>query len=173
MAEATAIREQGRPPGALKPVMLPGDTVSAPTRTPGAYPGVYRERQRQNGRQYYGSIGILGDRKASEKQQVKNYSFFGAPVGIFFFTELNYLNAWRDCGMFIQSVMLAARAEGLHTISQGAWTNFEGLVRKHTGADSQLTLLCGMGLGYDVADDPVNQFRTPRPPLAECATFKW
>ena len=29
-----------------------------------------------------------------------------------------------DCGMFIQNVMVAARARGLHTCPQAAWNGF-------------------------------------------------
>ena len=51
--------------------------------------------------------------------------------------------------------------------------NYDELIRTYTGASDQLGLLCGMGLGYEVEDDPVNQFVTIRPPLEEFATFKW
>lgn len=66
-----------------------------------------------------------------------------------------------------------AGAEGLHTIAQGAWNYWDGLIRKYTDAPDHLGLLCGMGLGYEVAEDPVNQFKTIRPPLEEYADFKW
>jgi len=170
--EATADRKvNGRPPARLPIPMDPTDPDSKPKRTPKAYPQIYRERSRANGRQYYGTIGILGNREAGSIQQIKNYEFFGAPIGIFIFTTLNYLNAWRDCGMFIQSIMLAARGHGLHTIAQGAWTNYEELVRKYTGAPETATLICGVGLGYEVPGDPVNQFVTDRVPASAFATI--
>lgn len=170
--EATADRKaNGKPPIRLPLPMDPTDPDSKPRRTPKTYPQIYRERSRANGRQYYGSIGIMGNREAGSIQQIKNYEFFGAPVGIFIYTNLNYLNSWRDCGMFIQSIMLAARGHGLHTIAQGAWTNYDALVRKYTGAPETETLICGMGLGYEVPGDPVNQFVTDRAPVAEFATI--
>ena len=133
----------------------PNPDGSNPRQFPRNYLQKYKDRSRANGRQYYSHIGILGDREQGSVQQRKNYEFFGAPVGIFFYTDLNYLNAWRDCGMFIQTVMLVARAEGLDTIAQGAWRNYEQIVRKYTKADSTETMICGMALGYRDPDEKV------------------
>lgn len=170
--EAIADRKANGQPPSRPPIPVdPTDPDSKPKRTPKKYPQIYSERSRANGRQYYGSIGIMGNREAGSIQQIKNYEFFGAPVGIFIYTKLNYLNAWRDCGMFIQSIMLAARGHGLHTIAQGAWTNYDQLIRKHTGAPETETLICGVGLGYEVPDDPVNQFVTDRVPVSAFATI--
>lgn len=165
--ETLQLRHQGILPDRAPTPALDSD----PKRRPRVYPDLYTQRSKSNGRQYYRHIGILGDRKRGREQQIKNYEFFGAPVGLFFFTDLNYLNAWRDCGMFIQSVMLAARAYGLHTIAQGAWTNYDELVRKFTHAPLEETMLCGMGLGYEDPADIVNTLRTDRVPLQSFAKF--
>jgi nitroreductase len=64
--------------------------------------------------------------------------------------------------MFIQSVMVAARARGLDTCPQAAWNGFANIILPHIGAGSDEMLVCGMALGYADTTDVVNTFRTPR-----------
>jgi nitroreductase len=67
-----------------------------------------------------------------------------------------------DYGMFLQNVMLAARARGLHTCPQAAWNGFARIVLPHVGAGSDEMLVCGISLGYADQVEPVNSFHTPR-----------
>jgi nitroreductase len=76
-----------------------------------------------------------------------------------------------DYGMFLQNIMVAARARGLHTCPQAAWDEFASVVKPHIGAGEDEILLCGMSLGYADPDDPVNRFHTPREPAA--AFTRW
>ena len=69
------------------------------------------------------------------------------------------LGSWIDCGMFIQSVMLAARAEGLETCSQAAFCNYYDTVMHLLGAPDDQMLICGMSIGYAVSESLVNTFR--------------
>ena len=74
----------------------------------------------------YGLLGIeKGDREGMARQTARNYAFFDAPVGLFVTTE-SYLTlgSWADTGMYIQTIMLAARAFDLHTCPQAAWIPF-------------------------------------------------
>ena len=71
-----------------------------------------------------------------------------------------------DYGMFLQSVMLAARAHGLHTCPQAAWNGFATIILPHVGAGPDEMLVCGMALGYADDEDIVNTFRTPREAVA-------
>ncbi len=135
--------------------------------TPSPLPEPYRTRSRTSGRALYELAGVpRGDREAHHAQQRRNYLFFGAPVGLFFFMDRFLLHgSWLDCGMFIQNVMLAARARGLDTCAQGAWANFHPLVRAHVGAGEEELLICGMSLGYADPVAPVNRLETEREPL--------
>jgi nitroreductase len=67
-----------------------------------------------------------------------------------------------DYGMFLQTLMLAARALGLHTCPQAAWNNFAKIVMPFIGAGSSEKLVCGMSLGYADEAAPVNTYKTPR-----------
>jgi len=76
-----------------------------------------------------------------------------------------------DYGMFVQNVMLAARARGLHTCPQAAWNNFHKIIFKHVGAQENEMMVCGMSLGYADESAIVNTFKTTR---VEASAFtKW
>ena len=64
--------------------------------------------------------------------------------------------------MFLQSVMLAARAHGLHTCPQAAWNGFATIILPHIGAGPDEMLVCGMALGYADETATVNTFETTR-----------
>ena len=55
---------------------------------------------------------------------------------------------WSDVGMFIQSVLLLALENNLHTCAQESWASFHDLVNKHTKAPKNLMLFCGISIGY-------------------------
>ncbi|MEK9895909.1 MAG: nitroreductase family protein, partial [Burkholderiaceae bacterium] len=67
-----------------------------------------------------------------------------------------------DYGMFLQNLMLAARAHGLHTCPQAAWNQFASIILPHIGAEANDMLVCGMALGYADPQQPVNDYRTVR-----------
>ena len=105
-------------------------------------------------------------------QHGRNYTFFDAPVGMFFTIDRDMeLGSWIDCGMFIQSVMLAARAEGLETCSQAAFCNYYDTVMHLLGAPDDQMLICGMSIGHAVSESLVNTFRTEREPVSTYTTF--
>ena len=124
----------------------------------------FLDRRRQNGWALYGLLGLTRDNKdGMHQQQQRNFRFFDAPVGLFFTTHTSMQGAALvDFGMFMQTLMLAAKTQGLDTCAQGAWRNFSKLVMRHLQAGPEEVLVCGMSLGY--ADDQalVNQLETPR-----------
>ena len=136
-------------------------------------PDIFRQRRRENGIGLYRLLGIgKEDREAADAQQRRNYLFFGAPVGLFIFVHKALsIGSWVDTGMFLQAIMMAARARGLDTCPQGAWANFHTVVRAHVGAGEDETLVCGMALGRADLASLVNRFETPRAPLDEFVTF--
>src|SRR3954469_16701022 len=83
------------------------------------YPTKWREpslaRRRKLGWDLYGLLGIgKGEREKTKVQHARNFLFFDAPVGLIFTIDDDLeKGSWLDYGMFLQSVMLAARAWGL------------------------------------------------------------
>ena len=112
---------------------------------------LHTSRRRKIGWDLYGLVGIKkGDRKRTAIQARRNYCFFDAPVGIFFTTDA-YLGkgSWSDVGLYMQTVMLAARGEGLHTCPQAAWITFQEPIFKHLNIPRTQMLVSGMALGYE------------------------
>lgn len=129
----------------------------------------YIDRRRENGWGLYGLLGIgKGDKDKMHLQQQRNYRFFDAPVGLMFTIDrVMGRGSLVDYGMFLQSLMIAARAKGLSTCPQAAWNVFGKIVLPHIGAGPDEMLVCGMSLGYADAGEVVNTFHTPRVPVEE------
>jgi len=133
----------------------------------------YRSRRYQCGEDLYATIGIgREDRAARLRQLARNYDFFGAPVGLFFVIDRRMgPPQWSDVGMFMQTIMLLTREQGLDTCPQEIWSAWPRTVGEFLGLRPEWMLFCGMGLGYRDASAPINTLRTERAPLSECCTF--
>jgi len=124
----------------------------------------YIDRRRENGWSLYGLLGIgKGDKDLMHRQQQRNFKFFDAPVGLMFTIDtILGRGSMLDYGMFMQNIMLAARARGLHTCPQAAWNSFHSIILPHIGAAENERLVCGMALGFADEHDKVNTLVTPR-----------
>src|SRR5215470_3975731 len=76
---------------------------------------------------------------------------------------------WADVGMYLQTIMLLLRAEGLHSCPQMAWSQVRETVAEVLSPPDGLILFCGVSIGYE--DPTVNYTRTGRAPLDETVTF--
>lgn len=128
----------------------------------------YVDRRRENGWGLYGLLGIgKGDKDKMHAQHQRNFRFFDAPVGLMFTVDrVMGRGSLLDYGMFLQSLMLAARARGLHTCPQAAWNGYAKIILPHIGAGANEMLVCGMALGYADETQIVNSFHTPRVPVS-------
>ncbi|MEQ1593961.1 MAG: nitroreductase [Casimicrobium sp.] len=122
------------------------------------------DRRRENGWSLYGLLGIMkGDKDAMHAQHQRNFKFFDAPVGLFFTIDrVMGRGSLVDCGMLIENVMVAARAQGLHTCPQAAWNGFSKIIAPIIGAGDNELMVCGMSLGFADTSAVVNTFHTPR-----------
>jgi len=142
------------------------------------YPKQWREpylsRRRACGWGLYSKVGIAkGDRAASFAFAGHNFEFWGAPVGMMFTLDRDMEHgAWLDLGLFIQSVMLAARGQGLHTIPQAAFRGWHYLLRPILDIPDEEMVVCGLGLGIADESNPIWNFRTEREPIEVFARFK-
>nr|WP_301334401.1 nitroreductase [Solimonas sp. SE-A11] len=134
----------------------------------------YRTRRFECGEDLYATLGIpREDKRARVMQVMRNFRFFDAPVGLFFAIDRQMgIDQWMDIGMFQQSIMLAAREQGLHTCPQEAWAIWHKTVAEFVGMPPELMLCCGMALGYMDESAPVNGLRTRRASLDEFATLR-
>jgi nitroreductase len=128
----------------------------------------YIDRRRENGWSLYGLLGIAkGEKDKMHAQHQRNYRFFDAPVGLMFTIDrVLGRGSLMDYGMFLENIMVAARARGLHSCPQAAWNGYAKVILPHIGAGADEMLVCGMSLGYADLQAPVNGFHTPREPAA-------
>ena len=133
----------------------------------------YIDRRRKVGWDLYGLLGIeKTDKARMHAQHRRNYEFFGAPVGLMFTIDrVMRQGSWLDYGMFLQSVMIAARGRGLDTCPQAAFLQFHRVILEHVGAPASETLVCGMSLGHADPAAIENTLVTERALVAEFARF--
>ena len=124
----------------------------------------YIDRRRQAGKALYSMLQIpKGDKEAMQAQTRKNYTFFGAPVGLMFtLHKLMVPGSLVDLGMYLQNVVTAARARGIDTCVQAAFATVHKIVRQKLSFDADHVLICGMSMGYADVTAPVNQVQTER-----------
>ncbi|MBD0414945.1 nitroreductase [Oryzicola mucosus] len=133
----------------------------------------YLTRRRTVGFALYSTLGIgRRDVDRMREQHDRNFVFFDAPVGMIFTIDRR-LNkgSWVDYGMFLQNIMIAARARGLHTCPQAAFAPYHRQIRPILNLADEEIVVCGIALGYEDTSKPENHFRTERAPLEEWTTF--
>ena len=133
----------------------------------------YIERRRKVGWDLYGLLGITKtDKAAMHRQHGRNYRFFDAPVGLIFSIDrVMRQGSWMDYGMFLQNIMVAARARGLHTCPQAAFTQFHRTIAEELAFKPEQMLVCGMSLGYADPAAVENTLVTERAGVTEFARF--
>jgi nitroreductase len=133
----------------------------------------YIERRRQVGWELYGLLGIeKGDRAGMHMQHARNFRFFDAPVGLMFTIDRTMgRGSLIDYGMFLQSIMVAARARGLDTCPQAAFNTFHDIIAQHLAIPDEQMLVCGMSLGYAAPGCIENTLVTKRESTASFTTF--
>ncbi|MFS8976094.1 nitroreductase [Cupriavidus necator] len=133
----------------------------------------YLARRRKVGWDLYGLLEISREDKARmHEQHARNFRFFDAPVGmIFTIDRIMEQGSWLDYGMFLQSIMVAARARGLDTCPQAAFTQFHKIIASHLLLPPEEMVVCGMSLGYADPEALENRLTTEREPVSGFARF--
>jgi nitroreductase len=133
----------------------------------------YIDRRRKVGWDLYSLLGLTRENKAGmAAQHARNYAFFDAPVGLIFTIDrIMEQGSWLDYGMFLQNIMVAARARGLDTCPQAAFTQYHRIIADQLALPANEMVVCGMALGWA---DPLkieNTLRTEREPSSSFARF--
>jgi nitroreductase len=133
----------------------------------------YLGRRRKVGWDLYALLGLGREDKAGmHAQHGRNYRFFDAPVGLIFTIErVMEQGSWLDYGMFLQNIMVAARARGLDTCPQAAFTQFHRVIARELAFAPAEMLVCGMSLGWADMSRVENGLVTEREPVAGFAQF--
>jgi nitroreductase len=141
------------------------------------YPVNWREpflgRRRKIGWDMYSLLFVpKGDFEGTQRARMRNYAFFGAPVGLVFTLDEDLeIGSWLDLGIYLGTLMIAARGQGLHTCAQAAFADFHTIIRPILNVPGNEVIICGMALGHADPDAPVNRLATGRAPLSDYASF--
>ncbi len=165
---------------ALKAIMrdrvmaAPGGEPSEYDIYPKALPDRYKAYRFAVGEDLYGALGIPRENKAARMMWfARNFQFFGAPLALF--TSVDRAMGppqWSDLGMFLQTVMLLLREEGLDSCAQECWAVYPDTVRAFLDLPPERMLFCGMAIGVADTSDPANAMRAQRAPVDDFATFR-
>jgi len=141
---------------------------------PATWKDVHRDRRRGVGWSLYGLLGIVkGDREGAARQMARNFKFFDAPVGLFVTTDAYLARGnWADAGMYIQTIMLAAKGFGLDTCPQAAWIPYQEPLFRHLGIPDDQVLISGMSIGYADPDAIENTLVSDREPVENVASYR-
>lgn len=148
----------------------PGDEREYPMY-PSGLKAPYRQRRSAAARQRFTALKVpREDRRSREAAVAANWDCFGAPAALFCYIDRDMGPAqWADVGMYLQTVMLLLRAEGLHSCPQMAWSVYRRTVAGIVSPPPELVLFCGMSIGFEAPAAPAD--RIDRAPLAETVTF--
>lgn len=133
----------------------------------------YVDRRRKIGWDLYALLGLTRENKVGmQAQHGRNYAFFDAPVGLIFTIDrVMEQGSWLDYGMFLQNVMVAARARGLDTCPQAAFTQFHRVIADVLQLPASEQVVCGMALGFADEERVENSLETERAPVSDFARF--
>lgn len=125
-------------------------------------------RSQKVGRALYTMLGVpRGDAVARDQQWANNYRFFGATTVIFVFIHKSLgVYAANDTGLFVQNLMLSAKANGLGTCALGSVTPWPRAVRKEFDIPSDYKMIYGIAIGYP-SKAKVNSFKAERISIKE------
>ena len=138
------------------------------------YEGAHRERQIGVAKQLFAAMGIARDDGAGRMAAMgRNTTSFDAPAVLFvYFPRLMKEPQWSDVGMWLQTVALLLREEGLDSCFQEFMALYANTIRDFLGLDHERYMFfCGMAIGYRDPDAPVNNFERQRVPLEEHVKF--
>ena len=133
----------------------------------------WRDRRFEVGEAMYGHLGIPREDKAARRRWfANNFDFFGAPLALFCSVDRGMgPPQWSDLGMYLQTVMLLLREEGLDSCPQECWAIYPDTVRQTLRWPDARMLFCGMAIGWRDPAHPVNALVSSRAPEDEWLRF--
>jgi nitroreductase len=155
----------------LVEALLEAASVELPVTT--GLPEAFLPLRQELGALVYGSMGIARhDVEARRLAQLRNWEFFRAPVGavVCMHRDLGLVDSV-GVGMFLQTLVLALTDRGLGTCVQVSIAAYPEILRAHLDIPDDLTVLCGLAIGYPDPAFPANSLVTPRNPVETNVVF--
>lgn len=136
-------------------------------------PTPYRDYRFKLGEDMYALVGIGRDDKAGRLRWfARNWEAFGAPMLLLCSVDRRMGKPqWSDLGMFLQTVMLLLREQGLDSCAQESWSVYPRTVGSFIGLPPERMIFAGMAVGYRNPEHAVNSLHSDRAPLETFARF--
>jgi nitroreductase len=141
---------------------------------PAQQPQAMQDRMKQITGERLKLLGINPDDSAAMKSYREiGGRLFRAPVLVILCMDKS-LSVWSafDFGLLAQTIMLAARGNGVDSIIAQAFVAYPDILRRELEIPDRLQIVTGIGLGYQNPKSIINTYRSPRRPLQEAVTFK-
>ncbi|MCB2058342.1 MAG: nitroreductase [Novosphingobium sp.] len=141
---------------------------------PSELEGRYADQRFGVGEAMYAALEIPREDRAKRMDVFRqNFRAFGAPVLMLVHTPRYMgLPQWSDIGMWLQSVLLLLREEGLDSCAQEAWAVYQKQVREVVDIPEDHIFFCGVAIGWRDAEAAVNRFPVPRVPVDQAVRWE-
>src|SRR5262245_49435448 len=136
-------------------------------------PESFRHFRKELGAEVYGAMGITREDKVGHDAAVmRNWEFFRAPLAgvVCMHRDLGPADSL-SVGMFLQTLLLALTARGLGTCVEVSVAGYPEIVRAQLAIPAELTILCGLAIGYADPDFPANRLHVKREPIERNVAF--
>ena len=136
-------------------------------------PESFKHFRSELGAQVYGAMGITREDKAGHTAAVlRNWEFFRAPLAgiVCMHKDLGPADAL-SVGMFLQTLLLALTARGLGTCVEVSIAGYPEIVRAQLAIPVELSILCGLAVGYPDPDFAANKLHVGREPIGKNVVF--
>lgn len=137
-------------------------------------PATFRHYRRELGVQVYGvGMGLAHDDKEGRAAAVlRNFDFFGAPLAaiISLHRDLGPVDAL-SVGMYLQTLLLGLTDRGLGTCVEVSVAGYPDVLRKEVGIAPDLSILCGLAIGYSDTSFPANLLYVGREAVEQNVEF--
>jgi nitroreductase len=161
----------GPPRDRLVAAMLDEARLGPPTGA--ALPEAFEHFRRELGGQIYPAMGVARDDKAGHTAAIlRNWEFFRAPMAaiVCMNRELGLADAL-SVGMFLQTLLLALTERGLGSCVEVSVTGYQETIRAQLAIPTELSILCGLAVGYPDSDFPGNKVHVGRDPVQNNVVF--
>jgi nitroreductase len=161
----------GPPRDRLVKALLEEAQRRPPNITP--LPESFERFRSELGVQVYGAMGITREDKAGHTAAVlRNWEFFRAPLAaiVCMHKDLGPADAL-SVGMFLQTLLLALTARGLGTCCEVSIAGYPEIVRAQLAIPAELSILCGLAVGYPDPEFAANKLHVGREPIGKNVVF--
>jgi nitroreductase len=161
----------GAPRDRLVTALLDEARRRAPTIPP--LPESFQHYRRELGAQVYGAMGIAIEDTARHAAAVlRNWEFFRAPLAgiVCMHRDLGLADAL-SVGMYLQTLLLALSERGLGTCVEVSIAGYPEVVRAQLAIPAELSILCGLAVGYPDPDFAANKLHVPREAVEKNVVF--